>query len=130
MGTGHQAKMITITNSIDKTSMASHAKKYHFYQKEMITQIPVLVANIWPLPKHLPWIMTCPKHVQKLLVVNQPGIILNLHKSRNLSLPIIIAHITLQCLVLPNLKRKQLNELKNRAVSSTQHARQSKRQFL
>jgi hypothetical protein len=80
MGTGHQAKMIT--NSIDETSMTSHAKKHYFYQKETITQLPVLVANIWPLPKHLPWIMTCPKHVQKLLVVNQPGIILDLHDSR------------------------------------------------
>lgn len=38
----------------------------------------ILVANIWPLPKHLTWVMTCPEHIQKLPVVNQPGIILNL----------------------------------------------------
>nr|ACN28733.1 unknown [Zea mays] len=42
----------------------------------------ILVANIWPLPKHLTWVMTCPEHIQKLPVVNQPGIILNLIGSR------------------------------------------------
>lgn len=57
-------------------------KKNHFCQKEMITQSPILVANIWPLPKHLPWVMTCPEHIQKLPVVNQPWIILNLIGSR------------------------------------------------
>jgi len=57
-------------------------KKNDFCQTEMITQLPILVANIWPLPKHLPWVMTCPEHIQKLPVVNQPGIILNLIGSR------------------------------------------------
>jgi hypothetical protein len=45
-------------------------------------QLPVLVANIWTLSKDLPRIMTCPKYIQKLLVLNQPGIIFNLHGSR------------------------------------------------
>lgn len=57
-------------------------EKEEFCQKELIIQLPILVANIWPLPKHLPWIMTCPEDIQKLPVVNQPGIILNLHDSR------------------------------------------------
>ena len=57
-------------------------KKDQFCKKETINQSPILVANIWPLPKHLPWVMTCPEHIQKLPVVNQPGIILNLIGSR------------------------------------------------
>jgi hypothetical protein len=41
-------------------------------------QSPILVANIGSLSEDLPWIVTCPENIQKLLVLNQPGIILNL----------------------------------------------------
>lgn len=80
----HRTHVKIITNLLDKRATTSHArkKKDHFCMKETINQSPILVANIWPLPKHLTWVMTCPEHIQKLPVVNQPGIILNLIGSR------------------------------------------------
>jgi hypothetical protein len=110
-----------------RRSMTSYAKKkYHFCQKEMITQLPILVPNIWPLPKHLPRIMTCPEHIQKLSVVNQPGIILNLHDSRAETChhQSSFAQKTLQCLVLPNVKMQTTKLIKKtKQAQACQHAR-------